>query len=184
MGTLNVNRPSGIQSIPGYSRRASFSIPIANATPTGANYILACIEAGPNSIVKIRRINFLNPGSATVAQKTLFDMVRTTAPSTGGALYVPNAYDGVTTRTFPFSGIIRTGNPSITTTGNPLQIASAYTPGALAGFVSLVIDWQSEILMPPTITNGINNGFALRCTNGAATLAGVDLQIDFTEEEY
>lgn len=184
MGTLNVNRPSGNQSMPGFSRRATFTIPIPNAAPISANYVLATINAGALANVKIRRINLLNPGAAAGGQKTLFDMVATTAPSSGGTLYVPQSYDPIVTRDAPFSGIVRTGNPVITTAGVSLHIASAFSPAAVAGFVAFTADWQAEILKPPTIPAGANNGLAFRCVNGVAGLASVDLIIEFTEEEY
>ena len=180
MGTLNVTRPSGNQSMPGYSRRATFTIPLPNAAPVSGNYVLATINAGALANVKIRRINLLNPGAVTGGQKTLFDMVVTTAPSSGGTLYVPQPYDPTPTRDAPFSGIVRTGNPTITTTGNSLHIASAFSPAAVA----FTADWQAEILKPPTIPAGVNNGLAFRCVNGVAGLGSVDLIIEFTEEEY
>ena len=184
MGTLNVTKPSGNASLFGFSRRATFTIPLPNMAPVSANYVMATINAGALANAKIRRINILNPGAVAAGQKTLFDMVVTTAPSSGGTIYVPQPYDPTPTRDLPFSGIIRTGNPTITTAGLSLHIASAFSPAAVAGFVAFTADWQSEILKPPTIPAGINNGLAFRCVNGVAGLASVDIIIEFTEEEY
>lgn len=184
MPNVSTAKPAMQKSPPGYSYRATYSIPLLNVTPTTATYVVAAINAGPLLNTRIRRIFVWNSGSFTAAQKTSFDLIRLTAASSGGVPYVPNSYDPIVTRDNAYSGIILTTAPTVTTGGTSIFTFSAYSPGATTAFTPFAIDWQSEITKAPIIPAGVTNGLALRVTNGGAGAAGLDITFELTEEEY
>ena len=185
MPNVSVSKPSLAKSSPGYSSRASYSIPVINAGPISANFILATFNAGALLNTRLRRLTISNPGSATAATLLNFDIIATNAATSVGTLYAPASYDPVTTRDTPYTGIARTAGAAVSPTGNPIYTFSLFVPAtAPAGFQPVTFSFTDEIVKAILVPAGILNGLALRCNNGAAGAANFNAILEITEEEY
>ena len=183
MTNLNVNMPSGIRS-DFYTQRNTFGNYVMNAAPVAANYVLWTLNAGVQANTRIRRICIWNVGQQTTAGLQIFDLVRTTAAFSGGSAFTPQRHDIRASTDQAFSGLVATGNPSITAAGTSLGQFALFVPTATAAMMPIFIDFNNEVSKAITIPYGVLNGIAFRAVTGAAGASGFSFSIDITEEEY
>lgn len=161
--------------------KRTYTVNIDGAAPASGNYVLAAIEAGAGVGFRLRRLIVSVPGSQTAAARQRFEIVRTTAASSGGSLQTPAPRDAADAA---FSGIARITNPTITA-GAALFTFSLVKPTAVTtapGYTPFVVSFDEHNTKPIVVPAGVANGIALREINGAAGAANFCATLEFTEE--
>lgn len=163
----------------GNSGKATYTFSTLIAAPATGNYVVMNFEAGATKTVRLRRLIISNPGSGTALAGLTFELIRTSAASSGGTVKTPAPHD---TTAAAFSGIARTDGSTITA-GTQITTFTIVEPATVVGsFSPVVFEFYGQMSQAIVVPAGITNGLALRCINGNTGAAGFCASMELTDE--